>query len=295
MVLAAAPIFRVQRFSYSTPRLLIALSSIFFRPADLVRLFVTVWREPSGITVIGNSPPTRVRPQTSYLKSSHRIAVDGLLVAQMVETKTKPLTRWQQWLEHPERLLVRRIVSQLHLWLGAVAAAYLLLMSASGSAIVFHNELAGNSLIEWLVRLHTNLLTGTTGRSTAAVGAALQCFASLARLYGGLERDTGVVVSPSIGAAISRGSTGISIARSASGCFLSCFSGEFPDFILPFQILLTFCMPLTLEVDSRISSLIGYPTCTSVGSGGSPRLFGCFSGCSPPSLPLRGSSFAAAG
>jgi uncharacterized iron-regulated membrane protein len=95
---------------------------------------------------------------------------DGLLIAQMVETHKKGLTRWQQWLEHPERLLVRRIVFQVHLWVGAIASAYLLLMSASGSAIVFRNELAGNSLIEWLVRLHTDLLTGTTGRFVNGIG-----------------------------------------------------------------------------------------------------------------------------
>jgi len=64
----------------------------------------------------------------------------------------------------------RRIVFQVHLWVGAVAGAYLLLMSASGSAIVFRNALAGNFLIEWLVRLHTNLLTGTTGRFVNGMG-----------------------------------------------------------------------------------------------------------------------------
>jgi uncharacterized iron-regulated membrane protein len=85
-------------------------------------------------------------------------------------TDKRPITDWQLWLEHPERLLVRRIVFQVHLWLGALAAAYLLLMSISGSAIVFRNELAGNDLVEWLVRLHTNLLTRTTGRFVNGIG-----------------------------------------------------------------------------------------------------------------------------
>jgi hypothetical protein len=67
-------------------------------------------------------------------------------MAQMVETNTRPETHWQQWVEHPERVLLRRIVFQVHLWVGAAATAYLFLMSATGSAIVFRNQFAGNSL-----------------------------------------------------------------------------------------------------------------------------------------------------
>jgi uncharacterized iron-regulated membrane protein len=83
---------------------------------------------------------------------------------------TRPVTHWQQWLEHPERLLVRRIVFQVHLWVGAAAAVYIFLMSVTGSAIVFRNELAGNSLMDWLVRLHTNLLTGSIGHYVNGIG-----------------------------------------------------------------------------------------------------------------------------
>jgi hypothetical protein len=204
--------------------------------------------------------------------------------------------QWQQWLQHPERLLIRRIVFQLHVWIGAAAAAYLLLMSASGSAIVFRNQMARNSLIEfWLVRLHTNLLTGSTGRFLNGIGgAALQYFASPASLYGGLERSTGDVVSQSIGAAISRGSTGISIARSASGCFFLCFSGEFPDSILFSLVPLTFCMSSILGTDSRTLRLAGCPVCTSAGSVGSSKLFGCFSDWLRLSFHSPESSFAAA-
>jgi uncharacterized iron-regulated membrane protein len=82
----------------------------------------------------------------------------------------RPITHWQQWSEHPEKLFVRQIIFQVHLWIGAAAAAYLLLMSATGSAIVFRNALAGNSLVEWLVRLHENLLTGKAGRFVNGIG-----------------------------------------------------------------------------------------------------------------------------
>lgn len=80
------------------------------------------------------------------------------------------MTRWQQWLERPEKLFVQNVVFQVHLWIGAAASGYILLMSISGSAIVFRNELSGNSVIEWLVRLHENLLAGTAGHFVNGIG-----------------------------------------------------------------------------------------------------------------------------
>jgi uncharacterized iron-regulated membrane protein len=72
---------------------------------------------------------------------------------------------------------VRNAFFQIHLWVGALAAAYILLMSISGSAIVFRNELSRSFSIGWLVNLHANLLTGTVGRLVNGVGAV--CLTSL--------------------------------------------------------------------------------------------------------------------
>ena len=88
----------------------------------------------------------------------------------MIENKKRPISHWHKWFEHPEKLFIRHIFFQVHLWLGAVAAVYILLMSTSGSAIVFRNELSGNSVIEWLVRLHENLLAGTAGHFVNGIG-----------------------------------------------------------------------------------------------------------------------------
>ena len=79
-------------------------------------------------------------------------------------------TVWQQWLERPEKSFARNVFFQVHLWLGAAASAYILLMSVSGSAIVFRNALSGNRIVEWLVRLHTNLLSGSTGHFANGIG-----------------------------------------------------------------------------------------------------------------------------
>lgn len=82
------------------------------------------------------------------------------------------MTRWEQWLERPEKVFVRNVFFQVHLWTGAAAGSYMLLMSVSGSAIVFRNDLAGDRFVEWLVRFHETLLMGTAGRVVNGVGAA---------------------------------------------------------------------------------------------------------------------------
>jgi hypothetical protein len=66
------------------------------------------------------------------------------------------MTAWQKWLERPDKLWVRNMFFQVHFWIGAAAGAYILLMSVSGSVIVYRNELSGNSFVEWVVRLHEN-------------------------------------------------------------------------------------------------------------------------------------------
>jgi hypothetical protein len=67
------------------------------------------------------------------------------------------MTAWQQWLQHPERSSVRNAFFQIHLMVGAGAAAYILLMSMSGSAIVYLNALSSRFSVQRLVKLHQNL------------------------------------------------------------------------------------------------------------------------------------------
>ena len=66
---------------------------------------------------------------------------------------------------------MRNAFFQVHLWVGAGAAAYILLVSISGSVIVYRNELSKTFSIEWLVNLHENLLAGSTGRLVNGIGA----------------------------------------------------------------------------------------------------------------------------
>jgi uncharacterized iron-regulated membrane protein len=60
-----------------------------------------------------------------------------------------------------------------------LAGLYILVMSISGSMIVFRNGLEGSGdqqsklapVVEWLVNLHDNLLLGMTGRTVNGIGA----------------------------------------------------------------------------------------------------------------------------
>src|SRR6266478_7535905 len=93
--------------------------------------------------------------------------------------KKREISAWQQWLERPDKFWVRNVFFQVHFWIGAAAGAYLLLMSVSGSVIVYRNDLSGNSFVEWVVRLHENCWRGRPAASSmASAPSSLHCFAS---------------------------------------------------------------------------------------------------------------------
>ena len=81
------------------------------------------------------------------------------------------VTAWQQFLQRPEKSWLRNALFQIHLWVGAAAGAYILLMGVSGSILVYRNELSRRFSVEWLVNLHENLLFGSTGRLVNGMGA----------------------------------------------------------------------------------------------------------------------------
>lgn len=81
----------------------------------------------------------------------------------------------------------RRILFQLHLWIGIALGLYIALISLTGSAIVFRRELdktfCGETpnglpaceppLVTWFVELHDHLLAGRTGLLVNGIGAVL--------------------------------------------------------------------------------------------------------------------------
>jgi uncharacterized iron-regulated membrane protein len=51
------------------------------------------------------------------------------------------MSLWKRWLRRPQSLWLRKAIFQIHLWTGIGLGIYVLLISVSGSAIVFRNEL----------------------------------------------------------------------------------------------------------------------------------------------------------
>lgn len=83
------------------------------------------------------------------------------------------MTRWRQWLDHPERSTLRNAIFQLHLWVGAIASLYFLLMSISGSIVVFRNFAPASPWMARTVELHTKLLSGSSGEIVNGVGGIM--------------------------------------------------------------------------------------------------------------------------
>jgi len=51
------------------------------------------------------------------------------------------LTLWQRWLRQPQKIPLRRALFQVHLWSGIAAGVYILMISVTGSVLVYRNEL----------------------------------------------------------------------------------------------------------------------------------------------------------
>ena len=48
---------------------------------------------------------------------------------------------WTQWLRQPQRVWLRRASFQIHLWVGLIIGLYVVVLSLTGSALVYRNEL----------------------------------------------------------------------------------------------------------------------------------------------------------
>jgi uncharacterized iron-regulated membrane protein len=78
---------------------------------------------------------------------------------------------WQRWLQHPERLWLHKLFFQIHYAAGIGIGLYVIVVGISGSIIVYRNELSPGFAVEWLVKLHENLLFGNTGRLVNGIGS----------------------------------------------------------------------------------------------------------------------------
>ena len=51
------------------------------------------------------------------------------------------LTLWQRWVRQPQKIWFRRALFQVHLWTGVAFGLYILMISVTGSVLVYRNEL----------------------------------------------------------------------------------------------------------------------------------------------------------
>jgi len=99
-----------------------------------------------------------------------------------------PVGMWSRWLRRPKSTWIRKLVFQLHLWSGILLGFYAVVVCASGSAIVFRNDLydwleAGGKNVSykatlyhwmsWLGKLHGSLLMEGSGMTANAIGGFL--------------------------------------------------------------------------------------------------------------------------
>src|SRR3954447_17824097 len=54
---------------------------------------------------------------------------------------SKRLTTWQRWVRQPQNLWLRKALFQVHLWSGIAVGLYILMISLTGSVLVYSNEL----------------------------------------------------------------------------------------------------------------------------------------------------------
>jgi len=95
---------------------------------------------------------------------------------------------WRQWLSRPKSTWVRKVAFQIHLWSGILLGLYIVVVCASGSAIVFRNDIydwleAGGKAVSykgllyhwlsWLGKLHGSLLMDSSGMMANAIGGFL--------------------------------------------------------------------------------------------------------------------------
>jgi uncharacterized iron-regulated membrane protein len=80
-------------------------------------------------------------------------------------------SNWKLWVHQPQRLWLYNALFHVHFMIGALVSIYIGLISLTGSIIVYRDELAKWTWVERLVKLHTDLLAGSTGRTVNGIGA----------------------------------------------------------------------------------------------------------------------------
>ncbi len=79
------------------------------------------------------------------------------------------LTAWQRWVRQPQKVWLRRALFQLHLWSGIAIGLYVLMISVTGSVLVYANELYRAATPESIISHGTGPLLTDQQLTEAAV------------------------------------------------------------------------------------------------------------------------------
>ena len=52
------------------------------------------------------------------------------------------MSAWQRWLRQPHSTTLRKVLFQVHLWIGVALGLYILVMSVSGTLLIYRIELS---------------------------------------------------------------------------------------------------------------------------------------------------------
>ena len=79
-----------------------------------------------------------------------------------------------EWVRRPQRVWLRRVVYQVHLFSGVAGSVYVVFVSVTGAVLVCYHAVAGpDDAYRFLTRLHGQLLLGSRGLVVSAVGGLL--------------------------------------------------------------------------------------------------------------------------
>ena len=109
------------------------------------------------------------------------------------------LTLWQRWMRQPRSVLLRKALFQIHLWLGLALGLYIVMLSVTGSALVFLREMSGvfrkwdprwMAALLWTRNLHDELLFGREGKwwnGALSVVVTLLCLTGIVVWWPGIR------------------------------------------------------------------------------------------------------------
>lgn len=83
----------------------------------------------------------RVKESGAKNLDGHWLSYDNVSGSISLVSDAKKETHWQRWLHRPQKIWLRRALFQVHLWSGIVIGLYILMISVTGSVLVYRNEL----------------------------------------------------------------------------------------------------------------------------------------------------------